>query len=550
MRLRQILPAVTTLVTATLICASSVSATPPEIRDTIKSDEFWVDSVQTRVDVITPFEFASAELRLRKRSGNQVWTETLPGGINLSADLGEITGAPLENGRYTYEIRFSLPGNPADEAGLPSIRSFTGVFEVNGSEIEGLAPNFATASEGGGKFASGASVDATGAETRDLVEAGDLLVDGWGIFGDSTGTVIDGKVQIRPDPISNSAALSVATLASNDTDDYIWHFGAQNGDFALQRQRNIPGETNGAKQTVLGIEEDAPTNSIAITGGGNIGMGTSTPEGGLHLIRQNGTFTFAPPELKLTQEFFSALTGTTTISDAALDINGAGLWFQDNDGEYVAKFNHNASANSLVLTDTGIGVNTDTPATAVDVVSTEVVPLRLRNSGQANLRFSLINGQAGTTWTFDNNGNQFRISQVGGSSTGAAFRLLENGDGLFAGDVFANGVQLTSARSKKTDFKAVDHDEVLDKVAQLEVAEWRYKTDAETDRHIGPFAEDFQTIFGLGDGKTISAVDFAGVSLSAIKALKDELRTKDSRIEELSARLSAIEERMGQSTLD
>lgn len=209
----------------------------------------------------------------------------------------------------------------------------------------------------------------------------------------------------------------------------------------------------------------------------------------------------------------------------------------------------NAPTDSIRVTaDGNVGLGTGAPVRTLDVVSNQVVPLRIRNSGNANLRFALVNGQAGSTWTFDNLGDEFRITQVGGSAPGSAFRVLENGDGRFAGDVYAKGVQLTSARTKKTDFKALNHDHMLDKVAQLEVAEWRYKTDPETNRHIGPFAEDFQSLFGIGDGKHISAVDFAGVSLSAIKALKNELAIKDDRIKDLSTRLSALENQISDTS--
>lgn len=320
---------------------------------------------------------------------------------------------------------------------------------------------------------------------------------------------------------SNTPRIRLEDL--NDASD--WYVKASNsGRFEIAE---TPGSTN-----PFSIQSGAPDGALHVAANGFVGIGTGAPERELHVLGSH---------VRIEQ----------TSSTWDLNPGSSGLWFnRPTPGALfgVLKLQNDAPADSIVASAAGVGIGTANPETRVDVVSDQVVPFRLRNTGQANLRFSLVNGQAGTTWTFDNNGNQFRISKVGGSSSGAAFRLLENGDGLFAGDVFANGVQLTSARSKKTDFKAIDHDQVLDKVARLEVAEWRYKTDAETDRHIGPFAEDFQSLFGIGDGKHISAVDFAGVSLSAIKALKNELSNKNARIEELSARLSALEERMGPSS--
>lgn len=88
------------------------------------------------------------------------------------------------------------------------------------------------------------------------------------------------------------------------------------------------------------------------------------------------------------------------------------------------------------------------------------------------------------------------------------------------------------------------------KLADLPVASWRYKTEDEAERHIGPFAEDFQRLFGLGDGETISIVDAQGVAFAAIQGLEqrlaekevelDRLRSeKDAQIADLTERLTA-----------
>ena len=94
---------------------------------------------------------------------------------------------------------------------------------------------------------------------------------------------------------------------------------------------------------------------------------------------------------------------------------------------------------------------------------------------------------------------------------------------------------LTSARETKTDFEAVDSEEVLKLVDQLEVLSWRYKTDGVADRHIGPVAEDFQDIFKLGNGTHISAVDTSGIAFAAIKGLNDEAQKHAAKMESLEA---------------
>ena len=75
---------------------------------------------------------------------------------------------------------------------------------------------------------------------------------------------------------------------------------------------------------------------------------------------------------------------------------------------------------------------------------------------------------------------------------------------------------------------------LLAAVAALPVEAWRYKpeTGLGTQPHIGPYAEDFQAAFGVGDGVTINPIDAIGVCLAAIKALS-------KRVEELEAQLMA-----------
>ena len=62
---------------------------------------------------------------------------------------------------------------------------------------------------------------------------------------------------------------------------------------------------------------------------------------------------------------------------------------------------------------------------------------------------------------------------------------------------------------------------VLDKLTTVPVNKWRYK--GEQEIHIGPYAEDFNRAFGLGDKKYIYFIDFLGVLLGAVKELHDKM---------------------------
>jgi hypothetical protein len=57
----------------------------------------------------------------------------------------------------------------------------------------------------------------------------------------------------------------------------------------------------------------------------------------------------------------------------------------------------------------------------------------------------------------------------------------------------------------------------LDGIRELELRKWNYKGDPTT--HLGPMAEDFHRIFGVGDGVTINVADVMGVCLAVTKAV-------------------------------
>ena len=61
----------------------------------------------------------------------------------------------------------------------------------------------------------------------------------------------------------------------------------------------------------------------------------------------------------------------------------------------------------------------------------------------------------------------------------------------------------------KRDFAAVNGSALLDGIASLPIQSWRYKTQPERVRHIGPTAQDFHRVFGgYGESSTrISTVD-------------------------------------------
>jgi hypothetical protein len=80
----------------------------------------------------------------------------------------------------------------------------------------------------------------------------------------------------------------------------------------------------------------------------------------------------------------------------------------------------------------------------------------------------------------------------------------------------------------KKNYRKIDANEILERLLSIPVEKWEYlypDRDTQGD-HIGPYAEDFQMSFQVGDGKTINYMDAIGVLIASVQALS-------KRVEEL-----------------
>ena len=86
----------------------------------------------------------------------------------------------------------------------------------------------------------------------------------------------------------------------------------------------------------------------------------------------------------------------------------------------------------------------------------------------------------------------------------------------------------------KENIRQVDGDELLEKISQLDITRWNYESQDESIEHIGPMAQDFHRLFGVGDNNTtISTIDPDGISLAAIKALIEKNEKLEFELDEL-----------------
>ncbi len=124
----------------------------------------------------------------------------------------------------------------------------------------------------------------------------------------------------------------------------------------------------------------------------------------------------------------------------------------------------------------------------------------------------------GTAMTILSNGN------VGMGTTNPTLGPLEMASGAYVS--VGGSWENSSDRNLKENFTPLNADEILQKISQLEITQWNYKTEADSVRHIGPVAQDFYGVFGLGNtDRAISTIDPAGIALLGIQGLQTKLNT-------------------------
>jgi hypothetical protein len=226
-----------------------------------------------------------------------------------------------------------------------------------------------------------------------------------------------------------------------------------------------------------------------------------------------------------------------------IDVTGSGVPLRLDAG---------APSSSLHVGATGmVGIGTGSPAKKLHVALAEAtsdVALRLENNEAVKLELvntSTGNGGGATTWFLqaDNDPHRtFKISKYLGGGPVVTINNRANANGTtftVDGSVAATSFITTSARAAKTDEEAVEPGEVLEKLAGLEIAKWRFKSEAEGVRHLGPYAEDFKEAFGLGQSdQSIELQDASGVALVAIQALYREVQELKKKNAELERRLA------------
>ncbi len=139
-----------------------------------------------------------------------------------------------------------------------------------------------------------------------------------------------------------------------------------------------------------------------------------------------------------------------------------------------------------------------------------------------------------TKWAFGLPTTAYAL-QVGSNTTNG------NGAYLTTGGTWTNA----SSIKFKENFSYISNEEILDKINTLEIPRWNYIGTTET--HIGPLAEQFKEVFGLGvadDNEHISTIDVSGVAIRAVQALIDRNRIYEEKLLQQERRFLELEKRI------
>lgn len=306
-------------------------------------------------------------------------------------------------------------------------------------------------------------------------------------FGSDTVRLKENNLRIHFDDTSNSASFpgNDWRLVANDQTN-----GGANL-FAL--------EDSTAGRRIVVFEAGAPANSLYLEDDGDIGLGTTVPVMELHMVDGD------TPTVRLEQN------GSGGFGSQIWDLAGNETNFFVRDASNSSQlpfriFPGASTGDSVVIDAQGeVGIGTSTVAATLHVSS--------RNSGRP----------------------AFLVQA--GSPAVDLLSLADSGDMVLSGTL----AQL-SRRDSKEHFRPIDHQMMLTALKKLNISTWNYKHQPDTERHLGPVAEEFYAVYKLGtDADHIATSDMAAVALASSQALLAELESKDQRINELEGRLQRLE---------
>jgi hypothetical protein len=466
----------------------------------------------------------------------------------LDAEVKKAVAEARKTGNDAAIEKLMREGKMPREEDLVQAGAFTvregAIVPPDGKEDQDLRQTEKSVAAGARSGGTGAvpisgTTEPRGVVGLDQVIPDDLIVQGSTCIGfDCVNNESFGFDTIRLKENSTRIKFEDTSVGSFPTND--WQLTANDSASGGSSKFSIE-DITGAKVPFT-ITAGASTNSLFIDSTGRMGLRTATPVLDLHINTSN------TPALRLEQNNSGGFTAQTW--DVAG--NEANFFVRDVTGGSRLPFRirPGAPTSSIDISSNGnVGIGTASPAEDLTVAGSDggtkllvqetngTTSAReiaeLRNNGGVVLIFE--DTAVAQRWANGTTGANFAMDEQ--AHAGVEF-LLSNLGNLTISGTLTQG----SDRDSKTDIVAVSPEDVLTRLSSLPIATWRYKGDDPNARHLGPMAQDFAALFGLGnDDRRIAPLDVAGVSLAAVQALHQQVNAKDAEIAELKQRLANLE---------
>jgi hypothetical protein len=405
-------------------------------------------------------------------------------------------------------------------------------FRVNNQRALRLEPNATSPNVIGGYSENSVAAGVLGA----------TIGGGGAISGPSDGA----RVPVVIPPGQPPPGSLVGTLTNRVTDDYGTIGGGRNN-----RAGDNAGTTSDrAYATVGGGEGNTASGGGATVGGGQFNTASSggaTVGGGHRNTATRGDATVGGGERNTASGIWATVGGGdgNTASGTGATVGGGGEGNNTASGVTATVgggFNNTASGDRATVgggsTNTASGFGATVPGGHINTATGDT-SFAAGRGAQANHHGAFV-------W-----GDSTHHADVASSATNQFTARTSGGARFFSNSTLTTGVTLAagggswssiSDRAVKADLRPVEPGGILARVGSLPITTWRYVSQDDAIRHIGPTAQDFHAAFGVGeDDRHITAVDADGVALAAIQGLNQKVDEKDARLAELESRLATVE---------
>jgi hypothetical protein len=286
---------------------------------------------------------------------------------------------------------------------------------------------------------------------------------------------------------------------------------------------------------------------MKVQSGGNVGIGTSSPEEKLHVggrarfnVRSDSSISMSTPG------------GWAGLIAYSVNGNRRDIIFSDSSIRLLTSNSSDppTAENGITITETGrVGINTNSPGAKLQAHSDITYAFGITPIIRISDNFKSWNmglGSDGDRFSIASDDNTERLvifkssGNVGIGTTTPSYKLHVNGS--VAGTSWTN----LSSKAYKEEIQNVDeaaYPVMLAKLMSMDLTTYKYKKEygGDGDRKLGFIAEDMPEEVISKDGKGVDIYELLALTIGAMKAQQKENDILKAKLEEIMSRLESLE---------